>query len=146
MNAVPEEHRRFIRNLEPLIEDPDMIVAHAMWEIHDGNDAPHFADALASHGGLRHKLLWGRYSADELAMPKAWSRPMYFGHTPVGNYFTSRFHRCVPIVGPSIALLDTAAALGPLGRLTAYCAESGRFLQADPAGRLVKPEPAVEMR
>jgi hypothetical protein len=52
----------------------------------------------------------------------------------------------VPITGPSIVLLDTAAALGPLGRLTAYCADTGQFLQADPSGRLVKPEPAVEAR
>jgi hypothetical protein len=69
---------------------------------------------------------------------------MFFGHTPVGNYAATRGSRMVPVVGPSIVLLDTAAALG--GRLTAYCVETGRFLQADPSGRTVAPEPAAEAR
>jgi hypothetical protein len=64
----------------------------------------------------------------------------------VGNYLALRGRRMVPVVGPSIVLLDTAAALGAHGRLTAYCVESGRFLQADHAGRPVAPEPAAEAR
>jgi serine/threonine protein phosphatase 1 len=146
MNAVPEEHRQFIRNLEPLIEEPDIIVAHAMWDVHLRNDAPFIGDAVAGHPGLRHKLIWGRYTDAELASAKAWSRPMFFGHTPVANYSATRAHRPVPITGPSIVLLDTAAALGPTGRLTAYCVETGRFLQADPAGRPIKPEAATEAK
>jgi len=146
MNAVPEEHRQFIRNLEPLIQDPDIIVAHAMWEIHERNDEAFVSTGLAGHAARRHKLLWGRYGDAELAAPKAWTRPMFFGHTPVGNYTSTRSHRLVPIAGPSIVLLDTAAALGPTGRLTAYCVENGRFLQADPLGRPVKPQPAAEAK
>jgi serine/threonine protein phosphatase 1 len=144
MNAVPEEHRQFIRNLEPVIEEPDMIVAHAMWEIHERNDAPLVSAGLAGHSGRRHNLLWGRYVDTELASAKAWTRPMFFGHTPVGNYSATRGHRMVPVTGPSIVMLDTAAAMG--GRLTAYCAETGRFLQADASGRQLGPEPAAEAR
>ena len=144
MNAVPEEHRLFIRNLEPVIEEPDMIVAHAMWEIHERNDMPLVSDGLAGNAGRRHRLLWGRYGDAELASPKAWTRPMFFGHTPVGNYASAHGRRLVPIAGPSIVLLDTAAALG--GRLTAYCVETGRFLQADPSGRRIDDQPAVEAR
>jgi serine/threonine protein phosphatase 1 len=144
LNAVPEEHRQFIRNLEPVIEEPDMLVAHALWEIHEPNDVPFVRDGLAGQAGRRHKLLWGRYGDSEVASAKAWTRPMFFGHTPVGNYAATRGSRMVPVVGPSIVLLDTAAALG--GRLTAYCVETGRFLQADPSGRAVAPEPAAEAR
>jgi hypothetical protein len=71
---------------------------------------------------------------------------MFFGHTPVANYAATRGNRLVPVTGPSIVLLDTAAALGPTGRLTAYCVENGRFLQADPLGRPVRPEPAAEAK
>jgi hypothetical protein len=146
MNAVPEDHRAFVRSLEPLIEEPDMIVAHAMWEVHDRNDEPYFSNSLDARGGRRHKLLWGRYSSAEVASPKSWSRPMFFGHTPVTHYASYSGRRSVPITGPSIVLVDTAAALGPTGRLTAFCCETGRFLQADPSGRPVKAEPAAEAR
>jgi serine/threonine protein phosphatase 1 len=144
MNAVPDEHRQFIRNLQPVIEEPDIVVAHAMWDINDRNDDWLLKDYLAAGDECRHKLLWGRYSDADLAARKAWVRPMFFGHTPVGNYLAQRGHRMVPIVGPSIVLLDTGAALGAAGRLTAFCVESGRFLQADPTGRLVSPAPAAE--
>ena len=146
MNAVPDDHRHFIRNLEPVIEEPDLVVAHAMWDIFERNDVSLVSNGLAYDAGRRHKLLWGRFGDIELAAPKSWIRPMFFGHTPVGNYLAQRGHRMVPITGPSIVLLDTAAALGPTGRLTAYCVESGRFLQADPTGQPVSPGPAVEAR
>jgi hypothetical protein len=145
MNAVPDEHRQFIRELSPFIDEPDLIVAHAMWDIHERNDTAYFAEMLSHIGGRRHRLLWGRYGEEELGMPKAWTRPMFFGHTPVRNYSRARGSRMVPISGPGVVLLDTAAALGPGGRLTAFCAETGRFLQADPLGRLVAPEAVVEV-
>ncbi len=72
LNAVPEAHRQFIRHLEPMIEEPDIVVAHAMWETHLRNDALTIAAGLGSHAPLRHKLLWGRYSEGELAMRKQW--------------------------------------------------------------------------
>jgi serine/threonine protein phosphatase 1 len=146
LNAIPADHRHFIRKLEPLIEEPDLIVAHAMWDIHIPNESPLMTDALAENATVRHKLLWGRYSESELSAPKPWTRPMFFGHTPVANYSGKRGRRLLPLVGPSIVLLDTAAALGPTGRLTAYCVENGRFLQADPSGRPVKAEAVVEAR
>ena len=146
MAAVPEEHRQFIRQLEPTIEEPDLVVAHAMWEVHERNDQAIVNTCLSGSAGRRHKLLWGRYTDAELAAPKVWTRQMFFGHTPVGNYSVTRASRLVPITGPSIVLLDTAAALGPTGRLTAYCAENNRFLQADPLGRLLKAEAQTEAK
>ena len=146
LNSVPEEHRQFIRNLEPVIDEPDLFVAHAMWDVAESTDASDMAAHLAAHKAARHTLLWGRYKKADLARPKWWTRSGFFGHTPISNYTGSRSTRNVPVVGPSIVLLDTAAALGAHGRLTAYCAETREFLQADPSGRLLKPEPAVEAK
>jgi hypothetical protein len=36
-----------------------------------------------------------------------------------------------------LVLLDTAAALLPDGRLTAYCPDWRQMVQADPSGRLI---------
>jgi hypothetical protein len=46
----------------------------------------------------------------------------------------------LPVRGPRITLVDTAAALGLYGRLTAFCAESKEFLQVDPQGRRIEPD------
>jgi hypothetical protein len=43
----------------------------------------------------------------------------------------------IPIIGDKIVLLDTAAALSPVGRLTAYCPELAKFLQIDRQGQIV---------
>ena len=40
-------------------------------------------------------------------------------------------------VGPKIVLLDTGAALGPHGRLTAVCCDSHAFVQTDVEGRII---------
>ena len=100
---------------------------------------------------LRHPLLWGRFTDDEIHRVKAWRRTGYFGHTPVSNYAASyrtpggllrgKVDRpqMVPVVGPKIVLLDTAAALGEDGRLPPYCPEKQGFLQADHFGEMVTP-------
>ena len=43
----------------------------------------------------------------------------------------------VPVIGQKMVLLDTAAALGEDGRLTAYSPDNGSFIQADHFGKLV---------
>ena len=132
---VPAAHRNFIRNLPPVIDSADIFVAHAKWDIHTSTDKPSIADRLAGSARLRYPLLWGRYRLDEIEAEKSWSKTGYFGHTPVDSYIDSA--DLLPVAGPRIVLLDTAAALVPHGRLTAYCHESGTFIQVDQQGRVV---------
>ncbi len=76
-------------------------------------------------------MLWGRYTPDEIEFAdKPWGRRGFVGHTPVHTYFPDPANApLVPIVGPKLTLLDTACALLPWGRLTAYCVEQDRMLQ-----------------
>jgi serine/threonine protein phosphatase 1 len=128
MGAIPPAHRKFIRSLIPFIEFDDIFVAHAMWDISAPDTLP---ETLAKDPQAKHRLLWGRYTADEILRQKPWRRTGYFGHTPVLNYDPSTN---VPMRGPKIVLTDTGAALGPRGRLSAVCADSGVVLQIDPNG------------
>ena len=134
---VPAAHRQFIRNLPPVIESADLFVAHAKWDIHTATEKPSIADRLAASERLRYPLLWGRYRLDEIEADKPWSKTGYFGHTPVDSYIESA--DLLPVPGPRIVLLDTAAALVAHGRLTAYCHETGSFVQVDQAGKIVMP-------
>jgi serine/threonine protein phosphatase 1 len=128
LSVVPTSHRQFIRSLVPFAEFDDCFVAHAMWDIASPDELP---ATLAADNRARHRLLWGRYSLEEIQKPKPWRRTGYFGHTPVINYDPAAN---TPIRGPNIVLTDTGAALGPRGRLTAVCADSGAVLQIDPNG------------
>jgi hypothetical protein len=88
-------------------------------------------------------LLWGRFELDEIARPKAWRRTGYFGHTPVECYPSLLpLGQPLPIRAPGIVLLDTAVALSRFGRLTAFCHETGGFLQTDHFGTLLPRGPA----
>jgi serine/threonine protein phosphatase 1 len=134
VELVPEEHRRFVHDLAPVVEEPDLFVAHAKWD----PDAP--SDAIAARAGAsqktRYALLWGRFSTAEIERKKRWRHRGFFGHTPVYNYADSdddaAAHR--PIVRDDIVLLDTGAALSPTGRMTAVCAETSEYLQVDRRG------------
>src|SRR5439155_26814343 len=103
--AVPEAHRRFVRNLPPVVEEPDLFVAHAMWDPDEPDEAPGVAARLAAAPRLRHRVLWGRYTANDIRRPKRWARTGYFGHTPIETYgpFVHR-GRNVPVRGPKIVL------------------------------------------
>ena len=140
---VPAVHRKWIRNLPVVLESDDLFVAHAKWDVFTPVDEPPISERLRESELTRYSLLWGRYSADELLHDKPWSRTGYFGHTPVDTYTESGTH-LVPVIGPHIVMLDTAAALVAAGRLTAFCHESASFLQADVNGRLVPPPPATK--
>lgn len=135
IDLVPQDHRRFIHDLPTVIEDPDLFVAHAKWD----PDSP--ADSIASRAGssdkARYMLLWGRFTADEIARKKRWRRRGFFGHTPIENYASDDDEEFLPIVQGDIVLLDTGAALGPTGRLTAFCAETDEIVQADRAGGII---------
>lgn len=132
---VPLAHRKFIRALPLVIERDDMFVAHAKWDVYSAVDEPPISQRLERAETTRYTLLWGRYRLDEIEHDKPWQRTGYFGHTPVDNY--SDNNDLVPVAGPRIVLLDTAAALVPHGRLTAFCHEKQSYLQADANGKLV---------
>jgi serine/threonine protein phosphatase 1 len=136
---IPTEHRAFIRNLPPVIEYDDLFVLHAWWSPTMTTKAPSIAQRLEETPALRRPVLWERYLGTDIGHPKPWWRTGYFGHTPVINYrqLTDSAHN-VPVTGPNIVLLDTGAALGTYGRLTAYCHERHAFLQVDHEGNVVE--------
>src|SRR5882672_2519078 len=126
-SAIPQSHIDFIHNLPPVIEEDDFFVAHGKWDPNEFDESPSISQQLLTDPGRRHRLLWGRFSDVELAAPKAWNRVGYFGHTPVDNYPALLGNRDpVPLRGTKIVLLDTAAALLPNGRLTAFRSEERR--------------------
>ena len=132
---VPRPHRQFLRKLPLAIEMEDLFVVHAKWDVFSTTRSPSIIDRLESSEAMRYMVLWGRYRTEEVETEKNWERPGYFGHTPVDSY--SDAASLMPIVAPKMTLLDTAVALLPNGRLTAWCHETGEFLQSDPSGRLV---------
>ncbi len=140
---VPAQHREFIRNLPAVYEEPDIFVVHGKWDPDEFAESPNLTTRLHKNFRLRHSLLWGRFTSEEIPRTKAWTRTGYFGHTPVSCYAdelhaaTGGEPRLVPVVGKNIVLVDTAAALGEDGRLTAYCADDRAFIQADHFGKLV---------
>jgi hypothetical protein len=138
-SAVPEAHRTFFRTLPPVIEEPDLFVAHALWDPDEPDERPGLAAQLQASFRMRHQVLWGRYSDAAVRSHKRWTRTGYFGHTPVETFGPSLHGaRNVPIRGPKIVLLDTAAALTPTGRLSAVCVETGELVQADRSGAILE--------
>ncbi len=132
--AVPEAHRSFVRNLPPVVEEPDLFIAHAKWDPYETDSLPTMLRQLENDANARHKLLWGRFSEGEIGHTKAWRRTGYFGHTPVYAYAASQKTGEVlmlPIVGNRMVLLDTGVALSAAGRLTAFCADNQTFVQVD---------------
>lgn len=142
--CVPETHRNFIRRLPAVYEEDDLFVIHGKWDPDELSENPGIAERLEKQPKLRHRTLWGRYTQDDLTRIKAWHRTAFVGHTPV-SYYTNpdAVHeeggvRWLPIVGKNLVLLDTAAALSTDGRLTAYCPDEKKFVQADHFGAPVR--------
>ncbi|HZL33787.1 MAG TPA: metallophosphoesterase [Tepidisphaeraceae bacterium] len=133
--VVPEAHRAFFRSLRPVAEYDNFFVAHAFWDPDEPDTSPDLLARLAADVRLRHQILWNRFTEAQILWKKRWKRTGYFGHTPVSNY--RRGIEALPVKGPQIVLLDTGAALGAHGRLTAVCADSGETLQADRAGAII---------
>jgi hypothetical protein len=142
IGPVPDSHRQFIRALAPVIEEPDLFVIHARWEPATPDLDPSPTTYLEVDEALRKVATWGRFSLAEVDGKKSWQRTGFFGHTPVdsygprGGYDPKGGGRLVPVVGEKIVLLDTAVALSPVGRLTAYCPELSKFLQIDRQGQI----------
>jgi serine/threonine protein phosphatase 1 len=135
VESIPQDHRTFFRHLPLVIEEPDLFVIHARWSPEDSDRD--LATPIAQHPKLKHRVLWERFSDEEITRKKHWQRRGYFGHTPVINYTLSDDHDNVPIVTKQAVLLDTGLALFEQGRLTAYCVESDDFIQATRFGELI---------
>ena len=138
LRCVSEKHRRFIHDLAGVIEEPDLFVAHGRWDVDDSGKAEKLAERLSGDARLRYQLLWGRFEPYELHRPATWTRRGYFGHTPVDFYAAPESEELTrPIATGKIVLVDTGAALAPAGRLTAFCHETGQYLQVDRQGKLL---------
>jgi hypothetical protein len=143
ISGIPRSHRKFIRELQPVIEEPDIFVVHARWDPATPDEDPSPTTYLDVDRDLRKTATWGRFAAEELDLPKAWRRTAYFGHTPVdfygarGGFRRQDGGKLVPIVAEKMVLLDTASALSPVGRLTAYCPDNATFIQVDRQGNLI---------
>lgn len=142
--GIPESHRQFIRNLPAVYEENDLFIVHGKWDPDEPTESPNLAARLDKQPGRRHQLLWGRFTEDEIPRLKAWRRTGYFGHTPVSFYAASLrmqhandVPQMIPVIGKKMVLVDTAAALGEDGRLTAYCPDNGHYIQSDHFGNLV---------
>jgi serine/threonine protein phosphatase 1 len=139
IDAIPVEHRMFIRSLPVFIEDHDLFVIHGKWPLNERSSPRDLLGSAVPIPQIRHEILWGRFTDADLHRRKAWPKPGFFGHTPVATY---RGHEqdTHPLISAKMILLDTAAALSPMGRLTAMCAETSEIVQADPTGKLLMPQ------
>lgn len=135
-DVVPKPHREFMRTLPLVVEDKDFFVAHGYAEVSAGNEFG-FGAHNACDPEFRRATLWNRPTDEQILLPKAWTRTGYFGHTPVNNFDYPLFEgSMVPLRGPKMVLLDTAAAMHIEGKLSAVCHETGQVLQADQVGQV----------
>jgi hypothetical protein len=135
--AIPAAHRQFIRSLPAVIEEDDFFMLHGYWRPESATGSPRLSERLDADASLRPRVLWNRFNEDEIRAEKQWDRRGYFGHTPIPTYPSAIASGNVPMVGPKIVLLDTGAALGSYGRLTACCVESDEVLQVTHFGERV---------
>ena len=142
--GVPKTHRQFIRNLLPVVEEPDLFVVHARWDPATPDEDPSPKTYLDVDRDLRKVATWGRFTPAEVDQPKTWRRKGFFGHTPVdfygarGGFSAQGGGKLVPVIGEKMVLLDTAVALSPVGRLTAYCPDTSTYVQIDRKAQLVQ--------
>jgi hypothetical protein len=139
VRVVPENHRNFIRSLQPTFQSAQFFAAHGCWDPDEPDDASEMQAGLEKDVKARCGLLWDRFTEEQITRKKRWKRPGYFGHTPVYNYRQAG-GEFAPIFGDKLVLLDTAVALSTAGFLSAVCAESGTVLQANRAGEIIESE------
>jgi len=132
---VPLSHRTFFRHLPLVIEERDFFIIHAKWSTEESDVHPDLHTPITQHPKMKHRVLWERFSDEEIVRRKHWQRRGFFGHTPVLNYIA--MEESVPIVQNKCVLIDTGVALSTNGRLTAFCVETDEFVQTDHFGELV---------
>jgi len=137
VESIPQDHRTFFRHLPLVIEEHDLFVIHARWSPEDSDIRPDLAAPIAQHAKLKHRVLWERFSDEELNRKKQWQRRGFFGHTPVVNYAVTDDQDNVPIIAKQAVLVDTGLALFEQGRLTAFCVESDDYIQTTRFGEII---------
>lgn len=137
VESIPQDHRTFFRHLPLAIEEPDLFVIHAKWGPEDSDMRPDLTAPIAQHPKLKHRVLWERFSDEEIVRKKQWQRRGFFGHTPVVNYVRSEDDDNVPIITKQAVLIDTGLALFEQGRLTAFCVESDDYIQTTRFGEII---------
>jgi len=133
-DPVPAAHRQFFHHLPVAQFDDDFFVAHAKWDCAERMASLNLAPQFQREPRLKHDVIWGRYTTEEIGRTKHWGRKGFFGHTPVTIY--RKLEPITPIEGEQMVLLDTAAAVNREGRLTAWCFDEHRYVQADRDGDL----------
>jgi serine/threonine protein phosphatase 1 len=137
---VPLSHRSFFRSLPAVVEADDFFVCHATWPPDHLDEPGRMNGIVAGDPYLRHDVLWGRYTANQVRARKVWKRVGYFGHTPTDNYLGAPdiMPESGSITrGEKTVLLDTGAFV-PGGRLTAICHDDGRIIQVEQSGDVVR--------
>src|SRR4051812_21532706 len=56
-SCVAPEHRKFIRNLPAVYEEPDLFVVHGKWDPNELTEQPSVSERLEKNPRLRHRLL-----------------------------------------------------------------------------------------
>jgi serine/threonine protein phosphatase 1 len=135
--VIPPQHATFLHDLRPAIEEEDFFVVHAYWYPADPSPRQPIGVRLAGSPKYRRDVTWARFTGSEIETEKTWPRTGYVGHTPTYNYEALLHAPFAPIVGKRLVLLDTAAANDPRGRLTAWCHETGTYVQADREGKII---------
>lgn len=136
LSMVPTSHREFFRSLPAVVEADEFFVCHATWPPDHLDEQGRMNGIVAGDPYLRHDVLWGRYTANQIRSRKVWKRQGYFGHTPTDNYLaaTDIMPASGAIVrGDKVVLLDTGAFVAG-GRLTAICHDDGKVIQVDQHG------------
>ncbi|HVT88435.1 MAG TPA: metallophosphoesterase [Tepidisphaeraceae bacterium] len=138
IDLFPPAHRQFIHSLPVFLEDDDLFLIHGKWPLKQKSGPAKAMKGFGANDSMRQEILWGRFTDAELTKSQSWPKRGFFGHTPVPTYkgYEGTYK---PIVSSKMVLLDTAAALSPSGRLSAYCADNDQLIQADPQGRLAHP-------
>ena len=138
-DRVPEEHKRFFRELPAVAETDDFFVVHATWPPDQLDEPGRMNGLVAADVNLGHEAIWGRYVANQIRSAKAWRRPGYVGHTPTDTYWNHADLLPEPgavIRGRGVTLVDTGCfAHG--GRLSAVCHDSGEVVQIHRTGELL---------
>lgn len=139
LKLVPESHRQFFRALPAVAEADKFFVCHATWPPDHLDEPGRMNGVVAGDPYLRHDVLWGRYTANQIRSRKVWSRIGYFGHTPTDNYLAAGDLMSASgaiVRGEKTILLDTAAFVAT-GRLTAICHDTQKVLQVDQEGQVI---------
>lgn len=137
---IPKTHKEFFKNLPLVNEQKDFFVIHAYFPHHGTEGTTDeegklltIAEWLAKRPAFCSEALWGRFNKYDLNSERAWKKTGYFGHTPTKHYTGKEY---IPVKGNKLVLVDTGSFI-PEGRVTAFCHETGEYIQVDESGDMV---------